>query len=152
MPMRLGTPMPGLDGAIGWLNSEGEPKAEPARATLIHFWAVSCHICHETMNDLMCIRNKYEKDGLRTIAIHMPRYESDASEEKVQEDINTYHITQPVGLDHMLKVAESFQNEYVPAFFLFDQEGNLKYRASGAAAIQTQAAPVQNQAASGSHL
>ena len=131
MPLRLGTPMPALDGATEWLNHEGQPEKVRTKATLIHFWAVSCHICHETMDDVMRIRNEYEKDGLRTIAIHMPRFEADANVDKVKQDIGKYHITQAVGLDHLMKVAQSFENEYVPAFFLFDEEGNLKYRAAG---------------------
>ncbi|WP_067932345.1 TlpA disulfide reductase family protein [Alicyclobacillus kakegawensis] len=131
MPMRLGTAMPSLDGATEWLNSDGQPRVEPGKVTFIHFFAVSCHICHETMNDVVAIRNRYKDQGLQTIAIHMPRQQEDVDKDKVLRDIAEYHIEQPVGLDHRMQVAERFENEYVPAFFVFGEDGTLKFRAAG---------------------
>jgi thiol-disulfide isomerase/thioredoxin len=131
MPMRLGTEMPSIEGATEWFNSEDMPQVEPGKVTLIHFRAVSCHICHETMPKLMEIKSKYEKDGLQVIAVHMPRYDADVDVEKVKGDREEYHMDQPIGLDHRKALATRFQNEYVPAFFIFDKEGKLKFRAAG---------------------
>lgn len=131
MPMRLGTDMPTLDGATEWFNNDGMPEIEPGKVTLIHFWAVSCHICHETMPDVMKIKETYEPQGLQVVAVHMPRYDADVSVEKVQEDMDKYEMSQPIGLDHRKALATRFENEYVPAFFLFDKEGKLKFRAAG---------------------
>ncbi len=123
--------MPGLEGATEWLNSNGMPEIEAGKVTLIHFWAVSCHICHETMPEVMKMKNKYSSEGLQTIAIHMPRYEEDADKDKVLKDIEEYHMDQPIGLDHMMRIAGHFENEYVPAFFIFGEDGTLKFRAAG---------------------
>lgn len=131
MPMRLGTEMPSLDGATKWINSEGIPTIEPGKVTLIHFWAVSCHICHETMDEVMAMKARYENEGLQVVAIHMPRYEEDADEVKVMDDVAKYHMTQPIGLDHSMTVTGKFENEYVPAFFIFGTDGQLKFRAAG---------------------
>lgn len=131
MPMRLGTPLPSLDGATEWWSPAGQPELSPGKVTFVHFWAVSCHICHETMADVVRIVNQYAANGLQTIAIHMPRYESDADAEKVKIDVATYQMKQPVGLDHLHSITNRFENEYVPAFFIFGTDGNLKYRAAG---------------------
>lgn len=131
MPMRLGTPMPSLDGATEWLNSEGMPQLASGHVTLIHFWAVSCHICHETMDDVVKMKEQYASDGLQLVAIHMPRFDADVNVDKVKQDIEQYHMTQPIGLDHHKLIATQFENEYVPAFFVFDKEGNLTFRAAG---------------------
>lgn len=131
MPMRLGTLMPELSGAVEWWNTDSQPSREEGTVTLVHFWAVSCHICHETMDDVVRIKNQYAKDGLRTIAIHMPRFEADTDVEKVKADVEKYNITQPLGLDHLHKISNQFDNEYVPAFFIFGSDGTLKYRAAG---------------------
>src|SRR5579875_3034860 len=131
MPMRLGTQMPTLDGATGWLNTAAQPALQPGRVTLIHFWAVSCHICHETMDAVVAMKDRYEPEGLQVVAVHMPRFEEDADEARVQNDIAEYHITQPVALDHERAIADRFENEYVPAFFLFGSDGTLKFRAAG---------------------
>jgi thiol-disulfide isomerase/thioredoxin len=131
MPMRLGTAMPSLEGATEWLNTDAPPTLESGKVTLIHFWAVSCHICHETMADVVAIRNRYLEQGLQTVAIHMPRFEEDADKEKVLRDIAEFGIKQPVALDHRLEIAERFENQYVPAFFVFGEDGTLKFRAAG---------------------
>jgi thiol-disulfide isomerase/thioredoxin len=136
MPMRLGTEMPELGGATEWWNSGGQPQLEQGKVTLIHFWAVSCHICHETMNDVVKIMNDYKDHGLQVVALHMPRYEEDVDSAKVKVDMDTYHMTQPIGLDHEHKIADRFENQYVPAFFVFDQAGKLKFRAAGDRGLQ----------------
>jgi thiol-disulfide isomerase/thioredoxin len=131
MPMRLGTPMPNLEGAVEWINAPGMPKLEEGKVTLIHFWAVSCHICHETMNDVVAMKEKYEPEGLQVVAVHMPRYEADTDLAKVHADVAEYHITQPVAVDSNHTIAEKFENEFVPAFFVFGKDGTLKFRAAG---------------------
>ncbi|OFW81145.1 MAG: thiol-disulfide oxidoreductase [Alicyclobacillus sp. RIFOXYA1_FULL_53_8] len=129
--MRLGTSMPSLAGATEWLNGEGEPVLTEGKVTLVHFWAVSCHICHETMPEVMRIVEQYKGHGLQTVAIHMPRYEEDADKDKVLKDMADYGMTQRIGLDHRMVISGRFENEYVPAFFVFGEDGTLKFRAAG---------------------
>src|SRR5256885_15115691 len=84
MPMRIGDPRPSFEGATEWLN-ELEHTAEEhvhGQPTLVYFWATSCGICKENTPKLQELKRKYHDLGLRTIAIHMPRYEADRSEER----------------------------------------------------------------------
>jgi thiol-disulfide isomerase/thioredoxin len=129
MPMRLGTEMPSLDGATEWLN--GDFELEKAKATLVHFWAVSCHICHETMPDVQKIRNEYRFKGLQTIAVHMPRMQEDTDIERIKEDLAKYDMGQLCAVDNQHAIANSFQNEFTPAFFVFGPDGKLVFRAAG---------------------
>jgi thiol-disulfide isomerase/thioredoxin len=131
MPMRLGTPIPSLDGATEVFNESKSTAVRNNQVTLVHFFAVSCHICHETMNEVVRISEQYEADGLKTIAVHMPRQESDTDIEKVRSDIFEYHMSQPVLVDNNHTIAGHFENEYVPAFFVFGDDGTLKFRAAG---------------------
>ncbi len=131
MPMRLGTSMPSLDGATDKLSGAESLALKKDQVTLIHFWAVSCHICHETMNDVVRICEQYAKESLQTVAVHMPRFESDVDINKVMADIQEYHMSQPVLVDSNHTIADRFQNEYVPAFFVFGKDGTLKFRAAG---------------------
>lgn len=136
MPMRLGTPFPGLEGATEWIGVQGPPAVDTSRPILIHFWAVSCHICHETMPSLIEYRELYVPKGLQLVSIHMPRQESDLDVERVLRDREHFGLTQPVGVDNEHKVAESYLNEYVPAYFLFASGGNLSFRAAGDKGLQ----------------
>lgn len=135
MPMRIGTPMPQLDGATEWFNgtqahAEAEAKGHP---TLVHFWSASCGICKDNLLRVAEWRDEKKDHGLRVIAIHMPRYESDTDVEKVRDLIAEHHIIEPVGVDNEHKLRDAFQNDhgYVPAYYLFDAEGKLKSFAAG---------------------
>lgn len=135
MPMRIGEAMPSLNGATTWFNGSQEDTLEHAKGhpVLVHFWAVSCGICKEKMPQLNELKSKYGALGLKTIAIHMPRYEADTDLDMVSEAITVNHITEPTAVDSLHKLKDAFVNEqgWVPVYYLFDAEGNLKSRAAG---------------------
>lgn len=135
MPMRIGTEMPGLDGATEWFGAtQAHAEAEMAgHPTLVHFWAVSCGICKQNLPRINEWRDQKRDQGLRVIAVHMPRYEADTDVEAVREAISKYNITEPCAVDNEHKLRDAFQNEqgYVPAYYLFDGEGKLKMFAAG---------------------
>ncbi len=135
MPMRIGTEMPSLDGATEWFgatqaHAENEAKGQP---TLVHFWAVSCGICKDNMARVAEWRDQKRAEGLRVIAVHMPRYEADTNVEDVREAISNYNITEPCAIDNQHRLREAFKNDqgYVPAYYLFDAEGKLRSFAAG---------------------
>jgi thiol-disulfide isomerase/thioredoxin len=135
MPMRIGTEMPALDGATEWLNATEAHAAHEAagRPTLVHFWSVSCGICKDNLPRVAEWRDARAAEGLRVIAIHMPRYEADTDAEKVREAVALYHITEPCAVDNEHRLRDAFQNEhgYVPAYYLFDRAGRLRGFAAG---------------------
>jgi thiol-disulfide isomerase/thioredoxin len=135
MPMRIGTEMPRLEGATEWFNATGahaEAEAEGS-PVLVHFWSVSCHTCKENMPRLQELRDQHAAAGLRTVAVHMPRYEADTDVEAVREAVATYNISEPCAVDNEHKLRDAFQNDkgYVPAYYLFDAEGKMRGFAAG---------------------
>lgn len=135
MPMRIGTEMPRLEGATEWINGskdEAETLAKGA-PTLVHFWSVSCGICKENMPAVSEWREQYGANGLRVVAVHMPRYPEDADVEAVRRAIDQYGITEICAIDNEHKLRDAFLNEhgYVPAYYLFDSNGKLKSFAAG---------------------
>jgi thiol-disulfide isomerase/thioredoxin len=135
MGMRIGTPMPSLAGATEWFGgTQAQAEADAlGQPTLIHFWATSCGICKENMPRVASWRDELRDKGLRVIAVHMPRYESDTDVEQVRDMITTHEITEPVAIDNEHKLRDAFQNDqgYVPAYYLFDREGKLRGFAAG---------------------
>ena len=135
MPMRIGTAMPPFDGATEWFGGTQAAAEDRAQGhpTLVHFWSVSCGICKENLPRVASWRDERSAEGLRVIAVHMPRYEADTDVELVRDAIATYGITEPCAIDNMHKLRDAFQNEqgYVPAYYLFDGEGKLKSFAAG---------------------
>lgn len=123
--------MPEITGVTEWLNGEPDLAKVKSGPTLIAFWAVSCHICHDNMPATRQWKEKYEPLGLNFVSIHMPRQQEDTDVEKVKEQVASYGITEPCGIDNMHAAAQAFENEWVPAYFLFDSEGKMKSRAAG---------------------
>ena len=135
MPMRIGTEMPALDGATEWFGST-QAHAEALSQegpTLVHFWSVSCGMCKENLPRVAAWREEKKAEGLRVIAIHMPRYEADTNTEGVRDAIAKYGITEPCAIDNEHKLRDAFQNEhgYVPAYYLFDSQQKLRSFAAG---------------------
>ncbi len=142
MPMRIGTPMPALDGATEWRN--GVPSAAgTGRVTLVHFWAVSCHSCSDLMPKVIEWRDTLGPRGLTVVGVHMPRYEADTQLEPVYQAIEKYGLTHPIAVDNLHKLAEAFSNEFVPAFYVFDQEGKLRGFAAGENAAKMIQGPLE---------
>ncbi len=127
--------MPSLDGATEWFGStQAHAEAEiKGRPTLVHFWASSCGICKDNLPRVGEWRDQKRDQGLRVIAIHMPRYEADTDVEVVRELIAKFNITEPCAIDNEHKLREAFQNDqgFVPAYYLFDSDGKLKSFAAG---------------------
>ncbi len=135
MPMRIGTPLPSLEGATEWFNG---PAAAALKETdggpvLVHFWSLSCGMCKENLPRVAEWREQYREAGLRLIAVHMPRYPADTDVAAVRDAIAAYGISEPCAVDNEHKVRDAFLNEkgYVPAYYLFDAEHKLKSFAAG---------------------
>lgn len=132
MPMHLNTPLPPLTGATEWINGgpiqAGDLEGKPV---LVHFWAVSCHLCKETMPTVNSWRDRYSPLGLQVVAVHMPRGPEDLDAAKVKEVVARLGLTQPVAVDNSHALRKEFGNEYVPAFYVFDKEGKLRHFQAG---------------------
>ena len=135
MPMRIGTPMPSLEGATEWLSGSAEEvlKETEGHPVLIHFWSLSCGMCKDNLPRVAEWREKYHDAGLRLVAIHMPRYPIDTDVDTVRNAVIMYEIAGPSAIDNEHKLRDAFQNEkgYVPAYYLFDEQHKLKSFAAG---------------------
>lgn len=134
MPMRIGTEMPQLQGATEWVNGteEAANTLKQGRATLIHFWSVSCGICKDNLPRVNEWREKFQ-DQLAVVAVHMPRYPADTDMAAVHTAISEHNISEPCAIDNEHKLRDAFLNDqgYVPAYYLFDGEGKLRSFAAG---------------------
>jgi thiol-disulfide isomerase/thioredoxin len=135
MAMRIGTEMPSFEGATEWINGSAEGALEDAQGhpTLIHFWSLSCGMCKDNLPLVKEWRAKYSAEGLRIIAVHMPRYPTDMDVSGVHAAIAEHGITEPCAVDNDHKLRDAFLNEhgYVPAYYLFDDQHKLKSFAAG---------------------
>jgi thiol-disulfide isomerase/thioredoxin len=129
--MRLRADMPEFNGATEWINGEVK-KSELIgdKPTLVHFWSVSCGLCKEAMPNINQFRDDF-KDELNVIAVHMPRSEKDLDIAQIKEVAAEHDITQPIFVDNDHTLTDAYENEYVPAYYVFDAEGKLRHFQAG---------------------
>lgn len=134
--MKLRDEMPSLTGETAELN--GEVKRDELigeKPTLVHFWSISCHLCKEAMPNVNEFRDQY-KDKLNVVSVHMPRSENDVNVEDIKKVAAEYGITQPILVDNDFKITDEFQNQYVPAYYVFDKNGVLRHFQAGGSGMK----------------
>jgi thiol-disulfide isomerase/thioredoxin len=135
MSLHLHESLPSLEGVTEWINGQPDLDEAQGKPLLVYFWAMSCHICQRNLPKLQIWRETYVPKGLRMVAIHCPRMKTDTDVEKVRAEIVVHDIVEPCGIDNLHKVKKAFDNDLWPAYFLFDENGELKRRAAGNAGI-----------------
>ena len=137
MALRVGTEMPSLAGATQWFNGEISAESLRGHAVLIHFWSVSCPACLYNMESLQRWKNDYEADGLRIVAVHLPRTPGDHDLERVEKAIKEHGIRWQCAVDNERVLGERFDTGTVwPYYFLFDEAGKMKSRAAGGVGLR----------------
>ena len=134
--LHSGAPLPSLAGATAWLGREPAPGELRRRPVLVHFWAVSCHLCMEQMPELRALEERFAPRGVSFVSIHMPRQESDASFPAVVEAVRDLGMREPVAVDGAHALGDRFETGGIwPTYFLFDGQGKLRSRSGGAAGL-----------------
>ena len=132
MPLRTGSPLPSLAGVADWIG--GEPSAEDlaGKPVLVHFWSVSCYICHNVAAEVARWQAEYGPRGLAVIAIHQPRGPEELDTAHVADDARgPMGITWPLAIDNAHALVQRFENQFVPAYYVFDREHALVHRQAG---------------------
>ncbi|CAM3689407.1 TlpA family protein disulfide reductase [Mesobacillus zeae] len=134
--MKLREPMPELSGAVEWLNGEvTREELIGEKPTLIHFWSISCHLCKEAMPQVNEFRDRFQ-GKLNVVAVHMPRSENDLDLEEIKKVAGEHGIEQPIFVDSEHKLTNAFENQYVPAYYVFDREGKLRHFQAGGSGMK----------------
>lgn len=141
MALRLRTEMPGLDGITEWVNGEASKDELAGKPVLVHFWSISCGMCKKSLPEINRLRE--ENPELQLVGIHMPRSEKDTDIPSVKETIEKYELKHPQGIDNLHQVVDRYENEFVPAFYLFDRKGQLRHRSAGEKALNMLKNPLE---------
>lgn len=131
--------MPSLAGAVQWLNSP-ELSAESLRGkvVLVDFWTYDCINCQHTLPYVKEWAKKYEKDGLVVIGVHTPEYGYERIIDNVKDQVKKLGITYPVAIDNDYAIWRHFDNQYWPAHYLIDAQGQVRYSHFGEGRYEAQ--------------
>ena len=132
MPLRMRSPLPSLEGVAAWINGEPRQTDLAGRPVLVHFWSVTCYLCHNVTDQINAWRDKYAKQGLVFVAVHQPRSADELEVDAVRKDaLEEMQLTQPCAVDNEHTIVDRFENQFVPAYYLFDRSHQLRHFQAG---------------------
>lgn len=114
-----------------WLNT---PNNKPltieelkGKVVLIDFWTYSCINCIRTLPYIKDWYKKYHAKGLEIIGVEAPEFEFEKNQTNVMNAITKFGILYPVAMDNNLDTWTNYNNQYWPAHYLIDKNGNVVY-------------------------
>jgi cytochrome c-type biogenesis protein len=98
------------------------------KVVLLNVWATWCHPCREEIPELRALHERYQPRGLELIGVSV---DAQGNEEGIREFMREFQMTYPIWHDPDERVSTQFLVVGVPATFLIDRTGILRWRKTG---------------------
>jgi cytochrome c biogenesis protein CcdA/thiol-disulfide isomerase/thioredoxin len=126
---RLGR-APNFTGITAWFNTSGDqPLALSAlhrKVVLVDFWTYSCINCQRALPHVEGWYNDYKKDGLVVVGVSSPEFAFEHVVSNVESAASGLGIDYPVAVDDNLATWDAYNNNYWPADYLIDPDGEVR--------------------------
>lgn len=118
---------PDMGGAVAWLNSAPlSGHALRGKVVLVNFWTYSCINSLRELPYMKAWAAKYKDAGLVVIGVHTPEFGFEKERANVQQALLDLKITYPVALDSDYRIWRAFSNNYWPANYFIDGQGQIR--------------------------
>lgn len=119
---------PEINGITHWLNSEPLTlQALRGKVVLVDFWTYSCINCIRTLPHIKAWYEKYKDQGLVVIGVHAPEFAFEGDIDNVKNAVKKFGVSYPVAMDNDFSTWRSFKNQYWPAHYLINKNGEVVY-------------------------
>lgn len=102
--------------------------AQRGKVVLLNVWATWCHPCRDEIPELRAIHAKYQARGLELVGVSV---DTDGSDDAIKSFMKDFEMTYPIWRDPDERVSAQFLVIGVPATFLIDKQGILRWRKTG---------------------
>jgi cytochrome c biogenesis protein CcdA/thiol-disulfide isomerase/thioredoxin len=124
--------MPSLAGAVAWLNSPPLTRdALKGKVVLVDFWTYSCINCLRSIPYVRAWAQKYKDQGLVVIGVHTPEFAFEKNIANVKKATTDLKVDYPVAIDNNFAIWRAFDNQYWPAHYFIDAQGNIRHHHFG---------------------
>jgi cytochrome c biogenesis protein CcdA/thiol-disulfide isomerase/thioredoxin len=114
-----------------WFNTPGNRpltmKELRGKVVLIDFWTYSCINCIRTLPYLNAWYQHYRKDGLVIVGVHSPEFPFEREASNVEMAVEEEGIRYPVVQDNELGTWNAYSNEYWPAEYFVNADGEVRF-------------------------
>jgi cytochrome c biogenesis protein CcdA/thiol-disulfide isomerase/thioredoxin len=122
---------PDFTGITQWLNTPGGRPLTLAglrgKVVLVDFWTYSCINCQRTLPHVEAWYRAYEHRGLVVVGVHTPEFPFEHVVSNVRAAAAQYGVDYPVAVDDNYDTWNAYNNEYWPAEYLIDQNGEVRH-------------------------
>lgn len=127
-----GRTAPEFVGISQWLNSGPLSLASlRGKVVLVNFWTYACYNCINTMPHVTKLYETYKGQGLVIVGVHTPEFPFEKSTGNVRSAIQRYGIKYPVAQDNEFSTWKAYHNEYWPAQYIINRNGQIVFAHSG---------------------
>jgi cytochrome c biogenesis protein CcdA/thiol-disulfide isomerase/thioredoxin len=123
-------PAPNFTGITTWLNTPGgKPlslKELRGKVVLVDFWTYSCINCQRSLPHVEAWYKEYAKDGLVVVGVHTPEFAFEHVVSNVRAQAAALGVRYPVAIDDNYTTWNAYSNQYWPADYLIDAQGNVR--------------------------
>ncbi len=123
---------PELKGLGRWFNSDPLTIASlKGKVILVHFWTFECINCIHTLPAIQGYWEKYREKPFVILGVHTPEFTFEKSADHLRDAIKKDGLTYPVVQDNDFATWNAFGNQYWPAAYIIDAQGNIRYQHFG---------------------
>lgn len=129
---------PEFAGISHWINSGTLKMSElKGKVVLIDFWTYSCINCVRTLPYITKWYDTYKDKDFVVIGVHTPEFAFEKVTGNVENAVKANKINYPVAQDNDYKTWTAYKNQFWPAHYLIDKDGNIVYTHFGEGAYDT---------------
>ena len=123
-------PAPDFTDITRWINTPGSRPLSLAalrgKVVLVDFWTYSCVNCIRTLPYLKQWYARYHRDGLVIVGVHTPEFAFEHVVGNVEQAVGEHGIRYPVAVDDSYGTWNAWGNQYWPADYLIDRNGDVR--------------------------
>jgi len=124
--------LPSLASATEWLNSPALTAAGlRGKVVLIDVWTYSCINWLRQLPYVRAWAEKYKNQGLVVIGVHTPEFPFEKNLDNVRRAAKDMKINYPIAIDNNYALWRALKNEYWPALYFVDDQGNIRHHHFG---------------------
>ncbi|HEY0811087.1 MAG TPA: TlpA disulfide reductase family protein [Longimicrobiales bacterium] len=127
IPGAVGTAAPAYS-AVSTSGDSVDLSSMKGSVVLLNVWATWCIPCRREIPELQALHQEYESKGLRIVGVSVDGGEADGD---VNAFIQDFKMTYTVLRDPGERVLNVFRIQGVPASYLVDREGIVRWRTLG---------------------
>ncbi|WP_323613708.1 thioredoxin family protein [Pseudomonas putida] len=120
--------MPSLSGASEWINSPAlDTNGLKGKVVLVDFWTWDCINCRRSLPHVNDWARQYADQGLVVVGVHTPEYDYEHDVSQLKRKVASLGIAYPVAVDNDYRVWNTWGNQFWPAHYFVDRQGQVRH-------------------------